>query len=552
MRSSGLHIADILVLSTYVCFLLGVGLYFARQKVSASEFVRGRKTGFGWLPLGLSLMAATNSGIDYLQTPSIVYAYGIFYMVAVLTWVPTYFWATRVTVPLFRQLDAISIYEYLERRFNVWVRTAAAVIFVLWRIGWMGAAIYVPCLAVKAATGSNINVMWMVIALGSLVTFYTMLGGMRAVVWTDSLQFIVMFGGVVVILVVVFSHIPGGMSEVWETAKEAGRLELSATIPGFSEAPFAQQVYLYLTQELTLIGVFCYIMVAQLSAFTCDQVSLQRLQVADSMKAAGDALKVTAVTAAAWTLLLGFIGLLLLTFYRNLGLPPGMPNDNIVPHFIATNFPVGWTGLVFGGIFAASLSSVDSAINSTTAIIVADFYNRLFKNTSSEAATLASGDGQVRVFRFVSLCLGVGLTIVGTQIERLGELYTAANKVIGAFFGPLLGIFLLGMFVRRATALGASTGAIAGLLTSCFLSFFSELTLLQSVCGSLFGVEFVEFFKHVSWQWSSPLGVLVTLTIGILMRRSAASEEGNAPLTYARVMAIARAEARTNSQRGSI
>ena len=200
-------LVDALILLVYLSALLGIGLYFSKKQKSFADFARGGRL-VGWLPLGLSLMAATNSGIDYLQTPAAVFSFGIVYCASVLTWVPTYFWLSRVTLPLFRRLDVYSVYEYLEQRFGPNVRTAAAGIFVLWRLGWMGTALYVPCLAAKAVTGSSIDITWMIIVLGTIVTVYTMLGGMKAVIWTDLAQFCIMFGGLLATAVFIVSNLP--------------------------------------------------------------------------------------------------------------------------------------------------------------------------------------------------------------------------------------------------------------------------------------------------------------------------------------------------------
>ena len=507
-------LVDALILLVYLSILLGIGLYFSKKQKSFADFTRGGRQ-VGWLPLGLSLMAATNSGIDYLQTPAVVYRFGIIWFAVVLTWVPTYYWLSRVTLPLFRRLDAYSVYEYLERRFGPNVRTAAAGIFVLWRVSWMGAALYVPCLATKAATGYSIDTTWMIIGLGTIVTVYTMLGGMKAVIWTDVAQFCIMFGGLLATIVFIVSQIPGGLAEVFAVTQSAGKLQLSATIPDDSSLPF---FYRYFTTELTLIGFFIYILVAQITLFTCDQVAMQRLQSARSTKEGKYAFVIGAFSASAWTVFLGCVGLALYTFYQQTAPPQGLRNDSILPYFMANHFPVGLTGLVLGAIFAASLSSVDSAINATTSIIVVDFYQRYRFGRTENKIDLAQAEQPrlVLVSRITNVCLGAVIILVACQVENLGELYTAANTILGAFFGPLLGIFLLGLFSKVANSRGIILGTLAGLATSCFLSFFSELTWLHSTCGGLIGESAVDFLKNLSWQWPSPIGVIVTLVIGQL------------------------------------
>src|SRR5262249_52951691 len=135
-----------------------------------------------------------------------------------------------VTAPFYRRLQVYTAYEYLEARFDVRVRSLAAVIFVVWRLGWMATAIYVPCLAISAATGGAIPLVPMIIVLGAIVTLYTALGGIQAVIWNDVVQFCVRFGGLAAVVWIAISSVPGGSAEIWRVAQQAGKTELIAPI----------------------------------------------------------------------------------------------------------------------------------------------------------------------------------------------------------------------------------------------------------------------------------------------------------------------------------
>ena len=128
----------------------------------------------------------------------------------------------------FRSITAstsITVYEYLEARFDVRVRTLAAMIFILWRLGWMATAMYVPSLAINAATGGQVDLNTMTIVVGVLVTLYTMLGGIQAVIWNDVVQFCIMFGGLAATVAIVWSSVPGGFGEIWSVNAAAGKLD---------------------------------------------------------------------------------------------------------------------------------------------------------------------------------------------------------------------------------------------------------------------------------------------------------------------------------------
>ena len=204
---------DAAIVIAYLAALAAVGVYFSRRQTTLDEYFVARRS-MAWLPVGLSLMAALNSGIDYLMQPSATIRYGVVLLAGTSSWIFVYPWVSRVTLPFYRRLNVYSAYEFLEARFDVRVRTLAAAIFIVWRLGWMATAIYVPCLAIDAATGGKVDLRAMIFVLGLLVTLYTMLGGIQAVIWNDVIQFCIMFGGLGATVWIALSNVPGGMSEI--------------------------------------------------------------------------------------------------------------------------------------------------------------------------------------------------------------------------------------------------------------------------------------------------------------------------------------------------
>jgi len=506
------------IIIIYLCVLTGIGVYFSKQQKSLGDYVKGSGS-LGWFMIGMSLMAALNSGLDYIQAPAAVFVFGMVFVMQILSWIPLYPYVSRITLRFYRKLDIYSVYEYLEQRYGLTLRLVGSGLYILWRTGWMGAALYVPCLAVQGATGNQLNITWMIIVLGSVVTIYTMLGGMRAVIWTDVIQFCIMFTGVAATLWFIRSHIPGGFAEIFDLAHKAEMVDFQAEIPGFAEAGLWEKIHLYFTTEVTLIGMVAMVLLSRMTGFTADQVAVQRMQTSQNLPYARKSLLVMAVADWIWMLVLGVVGLALYSFYQYEVLPGGMQNDQILPYFIATMFPVGLTGLVIAAIFAASLSSVDAAINANTSVFMVDFYNRLvlgrqqpLKNPSPEESRR-----QLFVSRLANLGIGILMILISVNVGRLGEIYQSANKILGAFFGPLFGIFVLGMFTRRAHSRGVAIGIVAGLITSFYISFFSSL----------------------SWQWPSPFGIVVTLVVGYLgslLIPKSRREANRKPLTFREVM----------------
>src|ERR1700716_3326964 len=152
---TAIHPIDVVIIVVYLAALACTGLYFSRRQTNLDEFFLARQS-MRWLPVCLSLMAALDSAIDYLMQPSSTIRYGLILLVGTSSWLLLYPWVARITLPFYRRLNLYTTYEYLEARFDVRVRTLAAGIFIVWRLGWMATAIYVPCLAISAATGGRI------------------------------------------------------------------------------------------------------------------------------------------------------------------------------------------------------------------------------------------------------------------------------------------------------------------------------------------------------------------------------------------------------------
>lgn len=534
-----MHALDWMLLTIYLGSLTAIGVYFSRRQSTVATFLQGDAR-VGWVAVGLSLMAALNSGMDYIQTPAIVYVFGTVYVALILTWIPLYPWVAWVTVPFYRRLNVVSAYEYLERRFGLGVRLVASTIFILWRISWMGVALYVPCLAMKGATGNDLDVTTLAIILGAVVTSYTMLGGMQAVIWTDLLQFCVMFGGLFATVAIIVNQVPGGVAAVWSHAVDSGRLSLEAPLPELPSADLGTRMVRYLTTEVTLWGTLCFIVIGRMATYTSDQVAVQRFQTMGSYREARNAFVVSALADMVWMVVLGGVGLSLFAYFQSHPFPAGLKNDLILPYFMSQHFTAGFTGLVVASILSASLSSVDAALNATTSVIVVDFYNRWWLGRQGAVAGLTEPEQRrmVWVTRAINLALGVAMILIAASVEHFGEIYTIGNKLFGAFFGILFGVFALGMFSRAASGRGVLCGALAGLATSCFFSFFSALTPLHDAIRFAWGEASVEFCARISWQWPPVLGIAVTLIVGELASRCLPQRVAEAPLTYWRVMEL--------------
>ena len=488
MTSVAFHPIDALILVAYLVTLAGVGVYFSRRQRNLDEFFRARQS-MAWLPVGLSLMAALNSGIDYLMQPASTIRYGLILLVGTSSWLFLYPWVTRVTLPFYRRLKVFTAYEFLEARFDVRVRLLAAGIFIVWRLGWMATAIYVPCLAINAASGGRADLTTMILLLGVLVTGYTMLGGIQAVIWNDVIQFCIMFSGLAATVWISLTHVPGGLSEIWTAASQAGKTSFAMPLVVPHGAGLLDRVRLYFEQPINVTAILCAIVFGRMAGYTSDQVMVQRFQTTKSLGDSRRAFVVNAAGDALWMFGLSFVGLALLAYFNHHALPADLAPDKILPYFMAQAFPPGAVGLVIAAILAASLSSIDSAINSCTSVVVVDVYQRLVRDRESPKE---SDRHQVTVSRVATLLFGAAGTLLATNVSRIGTLLEIANKLINAFSGPLFGIYILAMFSRRATATPVLVAGLAGSLTSYYVAYQTS----------------------IGFMWPSTFGLVATLAAG--------------------------------------
>ena len=496
---NSLHALDVIIILIYLAALAGVGVYFSRRQANLDEFFLARQS-MAWLPVGLSLMAALNSGIDYLMQPSSTIRYGLILLVGTSSWLFLYPWVSWVTLPFYRRLNIYTAYEFLEVRFDVRVRTLAAAIFIVWRLGWMATAIYVPCLAINAAAGGRIDLTTMILALGVLVTLYTMLGGIQAVIWNDVIQFCIMFGGLAATVWITLTHVPGGVAEIWTAAQQAGKTSLATPIAMPADAGLVDHVRLFFMQPINVTAILFAIVIGRMAGYTSDQVMVQRFQTTKSLKDSRQAFIVNAAGDALWMFGLSFVGLALLAYFNHHDLPPEYASDRILPYFMSQAFPVGAVGLVIAAILAASLSSIDSAINSCTSVVVVDFYNRLALGKQTRHGG-QDDRRQVYVSRVATVIFGLTGTLLATNVARIGTLLEIANKLINAFTGPLFGIYLLAMFSRRATSGPVLAAGLVGSFTSYYVAYQTP----------------------IGFMWPSTFGLAATLIVGSVWSAIAAT-----------------------------
>lgn len=492
--TSSFRAIDWVIIAVYLLAMAGIGVYFSRRQRNLDEYMRARQR-MGWLPVGVSLMAALNSGMDYLMQPSSTIKYGAVLALGVLSWLAVYPWIARVASPFYRRLNVYSVYEYLEARFDVRVRTLGAAIFIAWRLGWMATAMYVPSLAINAASGGTVDLNTVTIVVGVVVTTYTMLGGIEAVIWNDVIQFCIMFGGLAATVGIVLFSVPGGLPEIFHIAAAAGKLDAFPALVDPAAQGVGAQVTSFFTQPITAVSLLVALIVGRMAQYTSDQVLVQRLQTTKSVEDTRRAFIVNAASDAVWMIGLSFIGFALFAYFHTHPLPQEYQTDKLLPYFMSLAFPAGAVGLVIAAIMAASLSSIDSAINSCSSVAVVDIYNRLWLGRDVRVGeTPADQRHQVLVSRAATLVFGIAGTTLACNVSRLGNLIEINNRLVNAFTGPLFGIYLLAMFSRGSRSGGVLAAGLAGAAVAYYVAYHSAIGFL----------------------WPSTFGLVATLVTGFV------------------------------------
>jgi len=501
VNSGGLTAIDYCLCVAYLLGIVGLGaLFYKRQKTTKDFFLAGRS--MTWLPVGLSLMATLTSGIGFIGAPAGAVKYGIITLWGLLALPLSFPVVVWVFMPFYHRLKVYTAYEYLERRFDVRVRCLTSGIFILWRVTWMATAIYVPSMVLNIVTDGRLPLIPSVIGLGVLATVYTALGGVKAVIWTDVVQFVIMFGGMIVAAAVIVLKVPGGLPEIWTTLEAAGKTHMSATIEGWATATPLGRMNLLLFTDVTAVAVIVSATVGKLGNYCVDQVMVQRYLTARSLKTSQGAFVCNCFSYAVYVLSMTVVGAALFAYAGHHHFPETLRNDQVFPYFIANAMPIGIAGLMVAAIYAASMSSLDSGVNSCITAITNDFYNRLWKKRHSlEDASITQAEQRRHLLlaRVATLVLGILVTFLACFVGEMGDVFKISAKLINGFIGPLFGIFMLAMFTRRAHAMPV---LIAGILGTAI----AGLTIFAEKLG-------LENFD-IGFMWPSTLGLVVTFVLG--------------------------------------
>ena len=469
---------DFLVIALYFVAILAIGGFFAKGQKSLQEFLLANRA-IPWWAASLSGIATMLSAVGFLGAPGQAYEGDWRYLQARFAVPGAILVTTLVILPVFYRAKVYTAYEYLQNRFDRKTRLLGASVFSTLKLFYCGVAIFAPALVVAEMTGWSLTVI--ILGIGALTTLYTTIGGIRAVIWTDALQFFVLSLGLFAALWVL-SDRTGGMTEIIRVANEHEKFRFL----DFSLSPYTEFTF----WGGAIGGTFFLV-----SQYAVDQAQIQRFLTTKSMRACQASMIWSLGVNAVWGILLFLVGTAVWVYYFSRPTEvAGLPVDQVFPKFILAEFPIGLRGLIVAAVFAAAMSTISSVFNSLATVFVRDFW-------SSQDESM----GSVRRAQWATLGFGVAATVIALNADGFGNILVGAGKIRSFFGGVIVGIFLLGILNKKATGTGAFVGAIIGFLA----------------------VSAVSLFTEVSWLWYAAISTVVTYASGsILSRLSQTSDNG--------------------------
>jgi solute:Na+ symporter, SSS family len=452
-----------------VLYLVGITLFGARfrrgQQNLRDYFLGGRSA--PWWAIMCSIVATETSTLTIISTPGIAYGGNLEFLQLVLGYLVARVILCVVLVPQYFQGEFYTAYQLLEKRFGTRMKSAAAVIFLGTRALAEGIRISAIGKVVSVAFGTGTYASILIITI--LTMFYTFEGGMRAVIWTDVIQFALYLTGSIAAFFLLLHKIPGGWPEVTQAAAAAGGK--------FRIFDFAFS----LTQSYTFWSGLLGGTFLTMASHGTDQTMVQRLLSARNERDSKKALLASGLVILFQFGLFLVIGVMLFVFAQHVPLgAAGSDPDKIYPAFIVHHLPVGLTGIILASIFAIAMSNASGSLNSLASSSIMDLSAR----RGETAAT------SLQRSRRMTLVWGILLGLLG--LVKWGPVLVAGLTIASITYGALLGVFLLGTWNKKANELGALIAFVSGIAS----------------------MVVVKLFTPLAWTWYVLVGTLVTFAIG--------------------------------------
>ncbi|XP_036321356.1 sodium-coupled monocarboxylate transporter 1 isoform X2 [Rhagoletis pomonella] len=534
-------LVDYLVFVLMLAACAVIGFYFGfieKKKKSGAEqrrgsealdyLVGGRKMKV--LPVALSLVASFVSGISLLGTSTEIYVYGTQYAFILITLVISGIISWYVFLPVFCNLQLTSTYEYFEMRFGRGVRYFGSVLFIVGMVLWLPVAVYVPALTFNQVSGIDIHIITPVVCL--ICTFYTCVGGLKAVIWTDVVQsfiIFIMYGSILAICIKGTIDV-GGLDVVWKRNSESGRLNT----PDWTWDP---------TVRLSMLAVFVGGSLHKIQSSAVNQICIQRYLSLPSFKKAKQTVILFNFLLIFLMLCCCYMGLLAYASYYDcdpLSTKLASASDQLPTLLVMKtvgDIP-GLPGLFVSGVFSAALSSLSTGLNSLACVISQDVVASSLKTPLNERQTAVL----LRLIVFVFGVACIGLVYV---VEKLGMVLQLATMTGAVTMGPLLAVYTMGVVLPWINGKSALTGCLTGFLVLSWICTNAQIAQVKGEIAypkmpvSIDGCDYefdnetawhiIHDYKpttsdqrnlyHLSFLWYSAFGAIISIAVAAIATR---------------------------------
>jgi SSS family solute:Na+ symporter len=488
---TGLATIDWIIVAVYAISTIVLGWWFGRKQKSTEEYFVGSGN-MNWMLVGVSLFATLLSTITYLSIPGEVIGKGPVYLTNLLAYPFIFLVVGFVIIPVYMKQHVTSAYELLEKKLGISVRLLGVGMFLFLRLFWMSLLVYLAAEAMIVMIGVGEEwIPYIVITTGSVAVIYTSLGGLRAVVVTDLIQTILLFGGALLVIAMVTIDF-GGFG--WFPTEWHGNWDHQ---PILSMDP---------STRVTVVGTILSVFVWYVCTAGGDQVSVQRFMATKDAKAARRAFATQLVVGASVGITLGFVGVSLLGYFQAHpdALPAGtnlnQSADQIFPRFIAFHLPPGVSGIVIAAMFAAAMSSLDSGVNSITAVVTTDLLDRFGLGPKTEK-------GHVRMARWLAFGIGLFIVLLSPVMGEIpGNITSVTTKTVNLTVPLIFCLFFFALFVKFSKPAGVWAGWVCGLITAILIAFSGPIFIE--------GYDPDFHIDPISFQWTGPVALLVNIVVG--------------------------------------
>ena len=447
-----MNVIDLIIFFAFTGGIVLLGASFYNRKATADDFTSAGRSLPGWV-VGMSIFSTYVSSISYLGYPGKAYdadwnAFVFSLSIPIASWA-----AAKWFVPFYRQQTSVSAYSFLEKRFGLWARWYASACYLLTQIARIGTIVYLLALPMNLLLGWDIRVV--IIATSLAIMAYSMLGGVKGVIWADAIQGFIMIGGALVCLAILWWAYPGGPVESVRLAWDAGKFSLGS----FSLTTLGESTF----WVCLVYGIF-----TNLQNYGIDQNYVQRYHAAKSDREARFSALFGGYLFIPVSAVFFLIGTALWSYYQTTPAPAGLKGDEVFPFFIVNVLPTGLTGLLVASIFAAGMSTVSTSITSGATVVLSDFWRRMRHSTSDSLTPDRSSE--LLVLRLSSFLIGVLGILISLALVNVDSILDAWWKLSSIFSGGMLGLFLLGFMSQRVRNVDAAVGVVCGFLVIAWIS----------------------------------------------------------------------------------